>query len=449
MRDMLKKHWFFILLLTSLSAFYFWGINKVPFHPDESTQLYMSADFEHIISNPLAMAWEDHKPLTDVFRYRLIDAPLTRYLIGFWSALFSRSPLASDWDWSATWEENQEKGAVPGGLSLLIGRLAIASLFPLGLIMLYRIGLSVDGRWFGILLVFVISLNALILLHTRRAMAEGTLVFGVILTFYALMSAHKRPFITGLALAIAFNAKHSALVLLPIGLLAVCWIPEKKLRNYLQFPANTAKYLAGFGLLTILLNPFLWRQPISAAQQALFLRQDLLKRQVADMKRLAPAHVLESPAQRSAVLAAQVFFAPLYFSELGNYKQNTQLSEELYLQNPSHQLWRSQFPGAIYLSLAVLGMIAMIRELTQVNPEKRRLLILYIFAFFTLAGGNIIMIPLPWQRYSIPVIPSVTIFTGLGIIWITKNSRRILSHGRLFSWLSQVLTQFTADSRMS
>lgn len=449
MRNTLKSHWIFILLLLTLSVFYFWGLSKVPFHPDESTQLYMSADFEQIITNPLAMAWQDNEPVSSVSRYRLLDAPLTRYLLGFGRTLFSLPPLASDWDWSASWEENQRNGALPNDRMLLLGRLIIASLFPLGLVLLYRIGIAMDGRWLGIFTVLLFSSNALILLHTRRAMAEGTLVFGVILTLYALIFADKRPLLVGLAVAIAFNAKQSAVALLPIGLLAVCWIPEKNMRNFPLLAGNSAKYLAGFALLTALLNPFLWRQPVSAAQEALQLRQDLLERQVADYERLAPGQVLESPAERSAVLLAQLFFTPPFFSEVGNYWEFTKAAEAQYLLSPSHQLWRNPISGVILFGLAILGMVVAVRVSFHTGSAKRRLLLLYLFAFLALAVGIISMIPLPWQRYSIPLIPIITIFISLGFVWLIKNSRRIYSHGRLSARLSQILTQFAPDSWMS
>jgi hypothetical protein len=449
MRNTLKSHWIFILLLLTLSVYYFWGLSKVPFHPDESTQLYMSADFEQIITYPLAMAWEENEPVSSVSRYRLLDAPLTRYLLGFGRNLFSLPPLASDWDWSASWEENQRNGALPNDRMLLLGRLIIASLFPLGLVLLYRIGIAMDGRWLGIFTVLLFSSNALILLHTRRAMAEGTLVFGVILTLYALIFADKRPLLVGLAVAIAFNAKQSAVALLPIGLLAVCWIPEKNMRNFPLLAGNSAKYLAGFALLTALLNPFLWRQPVSAAQEALQLRQDLFERQVADYERLAPGQVLESPAERSAVLLAQLFFTPPSFSEVGNYREFTKPAEAQYLLSPSQQLWRNPISGVILFGLAILGMVVAVRVSFHAGSAKRRLLLLYLFAFLVLAIGIISMIPLPWQRYSIPLIPIITIFISLGFVWLIKNSRRIYSHGRLSARLSQVLTQFAPDSWMS
>ena len=421
----------------------------MPFHPDESTQLYMSADFEQILTNPLIMAWEENDSVSNITRYRLLDAPLTRYLLGFGRTLFSIPPPPSDWDWSASWEQNQRNGSLPNDRMLILGRLIVASLFPLGLILLYRISIAIDGRWLGIFTVLLFSFNAIILLHTRRAMAEGTLVFGVILTLYALIFADKRPLLAGLAVAIAFNAKQSAVVLLPIGLLAVCWIPEKKFRNLSSLASNSAKYLAGFVLLTALLNPFLWRHPISAAQEALHLRQDLLERQVADYEHLAPGQVLKSPADRSAGLLAQLFFTPPLFSEVGNYRENTEAAESIYLLSPGRQLWRNSTSGIVLFGLTILGVAVVVRASFQSGNPKRRLLLLYLFSLLALAAGFITMIPLPWQRYSISLVPIITIFICFGFVWLIKNSRRIYSHGRLSARLSQVLAQLAPDSWMS
>ena len=409
----------------------------------------MSADFEQIVTNPLIMAWEENDPVSSITRYRLLDAPLTRYLLGFGRTLFSMPSPPSDWDWSASWEQNQSNGALPSDRTLLVGRLIIASLFPLGLVLLYRIGIVIDGSWLGIFTVFIFGFNAMILLHTRRAMAEGALIFGVILTLYALIYADKRPLLAGLAVAIAFNAKQSAIVLLPIGLIAVCWISDKKFRDFSHLARNSAKYMAGFILLTALLNPFLWRQPISAAKEALQLRQDLLERQVADYELLEPGQVLKSPAERSAVLLAHLFFTPPFFSEVGNYRANTEAAEALYRLSLGHQLWRNTTLGVVLFGLAILGVAVAVRDSFKSSAAKRRLLLLYLFTLMALAVGIVVMIPLPWQRYSIPLIPIVTIFICLGFVWLIKNSRRIYSHGRLSARLSQVLTQLAPNSWMS
>ena len=233
MISILRRHWFFILLLILISIFYLIGTPAVPFHPDESTFLFMSAEFERITSNPFGLAWVSTGDLTPVMRYRMIDAPLTRYIIGAGRSVAALPPPAADWDWSGSWGENQASGALPAAVLLQIGRFSIASLFPLSLILLYLIALKLDGRLLGVVVVIIFSMNPLILLHTRRAMAEGALIFAILLAIYAFLHADRYPFLAGLAIALAFNAKHSAGLLQPVGVFAACWTSESHALRYI------------------------------------------------------------------------------------------------------------------------------------------------------------------------------------------------------------------------
>lgn len=448
MLDVIRTHWLFILLLILLSTFFIWGVAEVPFHPDESTYIFMSADFEDFLTKPLALAWQIGYPITDTIRYRMIDAPLTRYLLGIGRAMVGLPAAAEDWDWSATWDENNSTGALPDDRLLLIERLTVASLFPLCLILLYLTGLKLDGRLMGIITILFFGLNPLILLHTRRAMAEGVLTFGLILTLYAFSSAYRKAVFTGFAVAVAFNAKHSAILLLPVGILAACWFPNPNPGKNPRTSINLISYLMGFILLTALLNPVIWRKPLATAQEIFIQRQNLLNEQLADFNEISPSQVLETPAERTAVLLAQLFIAPPIFSEVGNYRFQTDSAEAVYLKTPGHNLWRNSISAGITLGLTILGIFSAIKIALKGNFAQRRITTLYLLAFFVIWVGIILTIPLAWQRYSIPLIPFISIFASMGVVWGIKTSHRILPHGRLSSRLSQILTQFSPDSWM-
>jgi 4-amino-4-deoxy-L-arabinose transferase-like glycosyltransferase len=448
MRNVVCSHWLFTLLLILLSTFFFLGVAKVPFHPDESTYIFMSADFERILTNPLSMTWEGGKPITDIYRYRMIDAPLTRYLLGIGRFMAGLPALSKDWDWSTTWEVNKRLGALPNKTLLLIERFTIASLFPLCLFLLYLIGLKLDGRLLGITTILIFSLHPLILLHTRRAMAEGMLIFGLILTLYAFTIANKKALFTGIAVALAINAKHSAIILIPIGLLAVIWFPKYNPRKPSNRLINISGYLLGLILISTLLNPIIWRTHITTAREAITQRQILINRQVADISSISPTQVLESPSERAAVLLVQLFIAPPIFSEVGNYRLQTSLAEKIYLDTPGNNLWRNSISAGIMLGLTLLGMFNSIQISLKGDSIRRRIIILFLLSFLVMLGGIILMIPLAWQRYSLPMIPIVSIFTSMGVVWGINTSSRIFTHGRLSSRLSQILTQLTPDSWM-
>jgi 4-amino-4-deoxy-L-arabinose transferase-like glycosyltransferase len=449
MRKAFRTHWFFILTLLLLSFFYLTGVVKIPFHPDESTLIYMSSDFEHLLTKPGSLTWRVDDPVSDVVRYRMIDAPITRYLLGFGRVISQNPPPEADWDWSRNWEENTFTGALPADNLLLIGRLVIAGLFPLTITMLYLIGLKINGRLLGIVIVLIFSFNPLILLHTRRAMAEGALVFGLVLSLYAFLKLEKYPFLVGLVLALAFNAKHSAFVLFPIGLLAVSWSSFSTIRNPSSWFSIVGRYLIGFTVLTLLLNPFLWRNPINAGLEAFNQRQSLLARQQADFKEFFPIQVLETPTERVMVTLAQTLIAPPIFAEVGNYREDTLLAENKYLQVPGNNLARNYVTGGLILGFILLGTLALIREVLIGEPDKRRNPIILILSILAMVIGYTLQIPFSWQRYSVPLIPFISILAGVGIMWGIKNSRRFYTHGSLLARLSQILAQFSANSRVS
>ena len=203
-----------------LSAFYLWGIPKVPFHPDEATYLWMSADFELLQSNPLAISWNAGTPTDLAQHYRLIDAPLTRYLLGLARVVSAQNGLQSDWDWTMTWKENQAAGALPDDRLIHSGRYLLALLFPLDLILISSIGRRLHSQAAGTLAMVFFGLNALVLLHTRRAMAEAILTFGVLAAAWSFLDAGRRPWLAGLTLGFAVCAKHTAIALFPAGMFA-------------------------------------------------------------------------------------------------------------------------------------------------------------------------------------------------------------------------------------
>ena len=90
--------WFVIVLFGLILGFYIWGINLVPFHPDERTYLFMSSDFDQLIHDPFSMAWKPDNESDQRQRYRELDAPLTRYMLGLGRSLFSIPAPKVDWD---------------------------------------------------------------------------------------------------------------------------------------------------------------------------------------------------------------------------------------------------------------------------------------------------------------------------------------------------------------
>ncbi len=431
MRTLIRAHFPFTLLFMLTGIFIFSGIKDIPFHPDESTYLYMSGDFEQLLTNPTSLSFQPTNLQDQKQRYRLIDAPLTRYVIGI-GRIFGRiPPLQHDWDWSESWDANIKRGAFPSEDLLSAGRYAMTTLLLLSTIFLYASGNTMGGRLTGILAALLLGVNAVALLHARRAMAEGVLIFGITFFLYSLSKSYKYPWMTGFSLAIAINAKHSSLLLFPVGLLAVCWIQEKSELQMRKTITNISLYLAGFTILTILLNPVFWNHPLEAVTTALSERQNLLIQQVSDTYDAMPERVLDNPCKRAFALAANLYLLPPSIADVGNYLNQTSASEKLYLSNPFNILFRGLIGGGIMMTLTLFGLILTGLKFSTQPHGIKRIIILYLLATVAIFVGLLVIIPLPWQRYVIPIVPLVCLWIGYGLASLIILIRNRMSLTRL------------------
>jgi hypothetical protein len=424
-------------LLAILTAFALWGVDRVPFHPDESTYLYMSSDFEHLLSDPLSLSWTPAQARVpgDRLHMRLVDAPLTRYLLGFGRSLVGLPALPADWDWSKTWQQNQAAGAVPDPRLLLAGRFTMTLLLPFSLLLIFKLGSRLHGVYTGLLAALLLGLNALVLLHDRRAMAEAPLTFGVLLALWSFLAGRKHAWLVGLGLAVAFNAKYTGLILFPVGLLAVSLptVPRSaavgprtecssaKNLAWHRLVLNWGQLLVVFGLVTWLLNPFLWSQPFQAVQAAIVERQSLQKGQQADLQRLTPDVALVSPSQRLAALLANLYFAPPAFAEAGNYSEQTRAAEQAYLAVSGHNLLRSLVGGGLMFAFSLIGVGLACLRLHRALPAQKELLALLLLSTLALTLGIFWLAPLPWQRYVIPLAPITCLWIAYALSSFDKN----------------------------
>ena len=223
-----------ILVITAL---YLLTVGAVPFHPDEATQIFMSSDIESVFTQPASLFYSQTP--ADALRqnYRLLDAPLSRWLIGVGRSITGQSALTADWDWSKSWQQNEAAGALPADDLLWVSRVSVAWLLSLTLFLGYRTGRVLGGEVMGWLMIVLISINALVLLHARRAMAESALLFIVTWFMHTLVKKETHPLLLVLPAALAVNAKQTAAGLVIIALLAV-WLEtnpnQPRISNFLR-----------------------------------------------------------------------------------------------------------------------------------------------------------------------------------------------------------------------
>lgn len=403
------------LCIGIISAFYFSGLPYVPFHPDEQTYLFMSGDFERFFTNPSQLFWDPNQPTDLRQKYRLRDAPLARWLIGIGRQLTRLPAPQADWDWSKRWEENRSNGALPSPRLLLVGRWSVAFLFPVSLWLMFQVAQSIGGNRSGWIALALLASHALVLLHTRRAMAESGLLFSVLFTLWAIQRFAERPYWLAIPAALAFNAKQSAapLAVLCFGIPLIA--PTETHRPLHKRLLQGVAYGVLFALVTFALNPVLWSHPLRAAIAAWQERTALVAEQTAAIRAVNPDLVWESYPQRAFGMIAHLYFTKPAIADVKNYVTETQAAEEAYFQNPFHALFRDLWGGTIGLFLSLFGLILTLLRAHSQPSSQRRYAILLILATVLQVVGQLIFIPIPFQRYVVPLIPFQCLWAAQGV----------------------------------
>ncbi|HMK07799.1 MAG TPA: glycosyltransferase family 39 protein [Anaerolineales bacterium] len=420
------RWWPEVVLLALLSGFVVLGADSVPFHPDETSWLFQSRDTEILLTQPLALAWRSDSPASAEMTYRLLNAPLAKYVFGAARALIRApaSDVAVDWDWSRSWEENVAAGALPPSRVLAAARVASAVLVALAVVVLYLCGRFLAGRGAGLAAAALLATNALALLHGRRAMAEGALTFAICLALLGLLHADRHPWLAGVATALAFAAKTSAAVWLPLGLIAAAWSPEPERRTTRAILGRVGAFTAAAIGVTLLLYPVLWGQPVQALAAMWRARQELVASQVAVIGAAMPWAAPSGLGARAAALLVHLFFSPLQFAEAANYLAATAGNEASYLALPGQTLFRGLAGGAVLLSLTILGVILGARKVGGAPPAARRALVLTLLGSAAQALALVWAVPLAFQRYVMPLVPLVCLWCGLALSDLVELATR-------------------------
>ncbi len=422
---------FFLGLFLLYCVYFLSGVQSVPFHPDESTNIFMSRDFSILFSRPAELFWNPQREGDPVQRYRELDAPITRDLIGLAGALTGTDLQSADWDWTRNWAQNVQAGAMPDPRQLLISRLAIALLFPGTLYFIYKTGTKLAGPWVGFLCAAVLAAHPLALLHARRAMAEGMLLLGVAFFIYAVVAWPRKAWLIGLAAVIAVNSKQSAYALVPIGLLAIAWSAYKNGASLRRIVLQSATY---FGILLagiFLLNPILWSQPIRAFQASWTARQDLVFRQLDDLRRVAPNKTLDNPGIRLGVAVTNLYIAPPAYEDYPNYATEISSQAAIYRSLPGNEIPLGIPGGGVLIFLTLIGLIYGFASSHHGNHETQ-------IQFWLVLAGTIIQalalsltVPLPYQRYFLPLLPWIALWIALGGAGVFTAVKNVLSQKRL------------------
>lgn len=428
-----------VLFVAALMLYALAGVPPTPFHGDEPMQIYMSEDYEVAILQGNAASLATHPPysIDSDPQLRILNGSVHRYLVGLARQLAGigseRLPPAPGWDWGLTYDRNVETGHRPPDDVLLTGRWSSAVLLALCAPLMYSFGWLIGKRPGAYLAAALFLLNPIVLLNGRRAMQEGALLFfGLAVVLTAAWIARKRaaqkpvspllwallPLTGGLALA----SKHSTL---PFIAGALAWISLGELTHFELRPfLKTAAVLIVSGLLIaglfIAVSPALWDDPLARLGDLLRTRTTLLDIQI-NAEPLAPTTL----AQRAEGVISQPFLAPTQFFEMAIWETFEPITAEIerYFASGLTGLPSGGLIGGLLTGLMLAGM--MINLLPSLRPSPDWATAAGLFAWWGITALSLLVNPLPWQRYSLPLIAPAVLFVTIGVLGLWALAQRV------------------------
>lgn len=384
--------------------FFFSGIRSIPFHPDEATQIYTSEDVLLFFSHTSDLFFSDTTQTNLRQHYRLIDAPLTHTSIGLVRLLTNQNGLPADWNWSEDWETNRQNGSLPSTQLLLTARWACTWFVPFSLLAFFQVCRKFSNRWLSLLFTILLGMHPLVLLHTRRAMAEGWLFALSLILLWLILTDQKKykTILAILVIGILFQVKQISMpFILAAGIILIfrLW----KSSGWKTAIATGFWICLSLGLFFYLLNPVMWKQSAVIAQTMISQRFEFSSEQTEQFAQHQSGLALTSPGLRLAAILGQVFFAPPAFFDTGNYQKELQVAIQSYNQNKLNIFLSGWTWGTLFLILTLCGLVVVIKNLIKKPGNDIQSAILFIFVIQTVFFAFVIS--MGFQRYYILFLP--------------------------------------------
>lgn len=399
-------------------VFFFATLQSVPFHPDEATQIYMSRDVNLLLSNPSSLIYHQDTNLSPEQRYRLIDSPLTRTIIGFSRNIFHLKPLSADWNWSLTWKENQINGALPSKPLLLLARISLGVFVPIGLIFFFLILKKLIPWQLSLLVALFLGMNASFLVHTRRSMAEGISFALYFLILYLCIQFPQKIILLGLAVGFGLLTKQTILpvVFIPV----IFWfIDLLRKKGFVSFIKSISVYLGLILLIYYLFNPIIWEDPIHITALQVQTRLAFSQSQAVEYSMLSSPLAVNSFLTRIIPWLANTFFAPPAYFDVGNYKIDLLPEIASYQSNFLNTFISGWLAGGILLFLSLLGFIGITRKIGKLLQKQNHYFLIIMVLSLTQTAFVLFFFPITFQRYYLLNLSLAVIWASIGlhIIW--------------------------------
>ena len=430
MTQIFQSRWIDILWCLCITAYILAGIQDVPLHGDESTQIYMGRDFYyHIQGNTAQVLFQDWDTLSGdeatEQQLRLLNGTIPKYLFGALAYLshYDIEDINQQWSWGSGWEWNHTNEHVPTEDLLFRSRFVSASLLAISAIALFAVGNVLSGRFVAYIASAYYVVNPAILLNGRRAMMEGgMLAFSMLVILIALYLLKNRLWwqyiLLGVISGLAVASKHTSVITI-ISIFAVCG--GYFLLNHRKHLLN----LLGSGILSLIvffaLNPAWWNAPLTTPSTVLELRQDLLSGQVSFFGGYDNFSDQVSGFARQSFIVLPIYadsdFDDFYSAQL----ETIQNYDSSLLSGVS--LGGSTIGGLIVFILTIAG-LARLWLYENIKVAHRWLITTWFISMIIL---TLFLTPLEWQRYYLPIYPVIGILfaTGVEFLWHSLNVARL------------------------
>lgn len=423
------KRWHFLdaLMPGLLTLYILLGVQSVPFHGDEAMQITMSRDYytAFVHRQPAALLVSPPYTIDSEPWLRLINGSVNRFAEGLSLHLsgYDESHLPSLWQWPLSYEDNVAQGNRPPAPILYSSRLPSALFLAASSSIMFAIGWTFGGRLTAYLASLIYTLNPIILLNGRRAMMEGSLLcFGLLTILLAIHISRGRQdwrwwLALSLSAALTLASKHSGIVFVASAfswlILAALFDHLKENRTlrlpYPLFLKTGAGLLFTFSLFT-LFSPALWNNPLDRFRDLLSERQQLLEAQV-QAEPTAPTSLTD---RLTGILTQSFISQPVYY-EAAFWGNSAEIRAEIikYEASSLAGIMPSPILGFILTLFAGIGLLSLI----QVRQSWQWGLVCWLL----ITTASLLINPLPWQRYYLPLIPVMALCAAFGFSQLTNR----------------------------
>lgn len=434
--------WIDFLCLLLLAAYVLTGARLVPFHGDESTQIFMGRDFYYLFrEGDLSKVFYDRAWSSgqDEQHLRLINGTVSKTIHGWLAASMGieLDQINGHWDWEQDYAQNDANNRIPDRALLDAARLASSAQLTMAAVALYALVYMSAGRLEANVASALFALHPTFLINGRRAMMEGSHLLGMMLALLLaawLLQGQRwwKFLLLGVVSGFAVAAKHPNAFVVALAFLACgAWGLYQAAQAMGEARQREMRSLCGLALagatallVFYLLNPAWWRAPLDSAAEVLRLRVDLLNEQVA----LYGGY--DTWAERLQGFLENAFIGPSQYYEAAEWEGYSEIRRQIDAYESSGYAGLAisgKLSGLVMAGLSIVGSAYLARA-PQIDIRYRWLLLVW--------GGGIALItllvtPLPWQRYYLPVLPYAQVAAACAlvhlvrILWQRVESRRL------------------------